>query len=130
MLRTLNVRCAVRTICANETKSTVHEAPKSPLAWVGGSVECPASGEALEPVDWARLLPFSLWIYGGFGGFGAIAGRIANPARNVPLVLWTLVAVCIIINTMPYIISLSVVPVFLSLRTRPTKRIYSSQLTS
>ena len=66
-------------------------------------VEC-----APVPVEWGQLLPFVMWLWGGFFSMSTLAGQVKNPGRNIPLATMVLIPIVLANIVLPLAFSLPI----------------------
>jgi amino acid transporter len=64
-----------------------------------------AAAAGSQPVDWAKLLSWVMWLYSGFDSFGSVAGEIEEPQRTIPLAVALLLPVVTAFNTLPFVVA-------------------------
>ena len=64
-----------------------------------------AAAAGAQPVDWAKLLSWVMWLYSGFDSFGSVAGEIEEPQRTIPLAVALLLPVVTAFNTLPFVVA-------------------------
>jgi amino acid transporter len=60
------------------------------------------------PVEWGRLLPFTMWLWSGFFSLSSLAGEVKNPGRNIPIATAILIPFVALEIVFPLALSISI----------------------